>query len=508
MSPPLITIAWHPLPMSQPLQPVPNASANILFIPTEVTIEIAKYLPQPDKYHMAQSCRRLLLPAATAMYEKDGNDDHRALSWACFTNNSSLLGRILSSNPCLSDYRFKTDHRSLLLQGKVYCLRGQTPVTVAIRSGGLDALQSLLHFGADVNTPDPNAIGAYPARWYPIHWAVHTLPARLLGVCLELLKQRGADINQLPRAVRRAAALPPTATPATLLQAAVAREANSTPKIYQCGGLSPLFSQLHFELPTGSTVSDRDRIKKLKAAMVSRADKIRTLLQHGVDPNVRDPITSYTPIFHVAKTLEEYVPRSLLQDTRGPERSQIQALCQDVIMPHAYHYFKILIEFGADPNISCDGTTPLHILSLVSQTYEPLINYFRSVGANFDEVDNLGRTPLFSLMIRPPENFRVLKRFIQKVANVNHQDNQGYTPLMVLCEGYRCSEPLQLKTIKVLDKSGANAALKNHRRETVYEVARLRGGFNLSSTTLDHLRQVRERSWEEFGQDGEDDPWF
>ena len=156
----------------------------------------------------------------------------------------------------------------------------------------------------------------------------------------------------------------------------------------------------------------------------------KTLLERGVDPNVREDRSGETPLYHA--------------------RSQ--------------EFIELLIAHKADVNIqNKNGLTPLQVTKSRALA-EVLVNH----GANVNLRDNKGRTALYnpdrSSISGQEED--IFKLILERGADINAQDNQGLTPLHAMAswsvrdytqqrEKLEASE-LALKLARLLIKYGAN----------------------------------------------------
>jgi len=82
---------------------------------------------------------------------------------------------------------------------------------------------------------------------------------------------------------------------------------------------------------------------------------------------------------------------------------------------------------------------------------EKSITRLINAGANIDDTDNYGRTPLFGASSRG--NTNICKMLLRYGANVNHITRRGYTPLLIAANGGHCD------TVALLQAHGADLIL-------------------------------------------------
>ncbi|KAI1771216.1 ankyrin repeat-containing domain protein [Hypoxylon cercidicola] len=465
---------------------VPEAETKktIISVPAEIVLGICQYLPQVDKFRLAQSSSRLTVPAIAALRDQDAREDNAALFWAVSRNLDRMLGHILTQRPQLVNHHFQEDHLSTRGHYMIRSGKFMTPLTAAIRFRRHESLETLLRFDADANLPDQEPIAGHTGRWSPIHWAVAAVKAgEGFDALLSLLVKHGANLNASP-----------------LLPDAGVDGSDSDPLDtfdFKPEELAPLFSQLNFIHPQSTS----DEIKRSSATQFhndlielinARKSKVMSLLKFGADPNLREENTSCTPIFHIALALRDYKPDFYVKDERIWQNYDVEEQYQDIIIPTAMDYFDLLIQHGGDITISCCGTTALHIICQRLEQYEVLVNYLLKEGISINATDEHGRTPLFGLMARATNDLHALRRFIQKGADVNHKDDEGCTPLHILVK-YRGSQERLRKIVLVLLDYGADASIRNNANETATDVAMARR-VKLWPEIIDTLRSAEHRA--------------
>ncbi|KAI1371833.1 ankyrin repeat-containing domain protein [Hypoxylon crocopeplum] len=223
----------------------------------------------------------------------------------------------------------------------------------------------------------------------------------------------------------------------------------------------------------------------------SRLSKVTSLLERGANPNIRDPHTTHTPIFHLAAALEAFQTDFYFAGWCPVLRQDVDSLYQEVIVPYALEFLKLLVKHGADPTIPCEGTTALHLVCKISSRYESIINMLLKSGADINAPNSNGETPIFSMVDRPPGDMKKLVTFMYKGAKCNHQNHDGRTPMhaVILNNGSRAKKQSVIRTL--INFGGADASIKDNNGESPADVGeglRVREWFE----TLDMLRFAEE----------------
>lgn len=141
---------------------------------------------------------------------------------------------------------------------------------------------------------------------------------------------------------------------------------------------------------------ERDEESLCLAAKQGRLDRVKYLIEYGVNVNARDD-NGYTPLH--AAAYGGYL---------------------DVI--------KYLIEKGADVNADNNGYTPLH--TAANTDHLDVVKYLIDRGADVNAKSDSGRTPLHNASISlSGGSLDIVKYLIEKGANPNAIDGDGKTPL-------------------------------------------------------------------------------
>lgn len=127
---------------------------------------------------------------------------------------------------------------------------------------------------------------------------------------------------------------------------------------------------------------------------------------------------------------------------------------------------KLLIENGADPNMSDGLYTPLHISC--RRGYTKSVEYLLNAGANPNVSDDNGYTPLISASLYGYDNrFNgIIELLLNAGANINSTNNRHETAL--ICSVHSCN----LEITKILINHGPKPFIKNNFGENVQQIAR------------------------------------
>ncbi|MBX7221960.1 MAG: ankyrin repeat domain-containing protein [Blastocatellia bacterium] len=310
----------------------------------------------------------------------------------------------------------------------------KTPLNKAVRSKDLGKVRDLLAAGAKVNQGDPGN------GYTPLYWAVEPGNLKLMKVLLEA----GAKVDQ-----------PTTTTGMTPLMLAVWLGEIDIVKLL---------------LAAGANVNQKDHAHQtpLFHAITTHNPEVRTqLIKLLVQARARIQVTSRdgsTPL-HVAMSfgspedvqiLLKAGARVNIQDTYGNT-----PLMEGMYGGRNLETVKLLLAAGAKVGFtSRDGETAFSILiqNLRSPDALPLVEFLLQAGAEVNDLNHFGQTPLMYLAEhRHPGHLEIVKKLLSAGADVNLSGPEGKTALMYAADGTLSFPGDRLELVKVLLAAGAKA---------------------------------------------------
>ena len=344
---------------------------------------------------------------------------------------------------------------------------GWPPLVVAAEHGQLAIVEILLARGAE---PLKGTIGDR----LPLHFAAQG--GHLMIVSL-LLEQPSVDPNQKDYTGQTA-----------LFKAANRGYHEVVELLLQQRGIEP------------DAVS-KDGFTPLLVAIFEKHQKVVKLLldRADVNPNLRDTTYNQTPLWMASTAGHEILGLFLERkdvEINGQSRRGETPLYQAI----HYKYFsaaKMLLEAGADPNVSTDkGRTTLS-WAAAEGSEESVELLLKQHSIEIDVADKLGQTPL--LRAADGGHTKCIRMLLDKGASVEHTDNEGRTALsLAAIKGHKVAAKFLLKNnaeinaqdrkgntplalaaennhdavVRYLLESGADADLPDEDEETPYEKAR------------------------------------
>jgi ankyrin repeat protein len=251
----------------------------------------------------------------------------------------------------------------------------------AVKAGDVNAVETMIKHGADVNAPEANGTT-------PLHWAVYQRDAALV----KRLIAAGAKVsvaNQFGSTPMQEAAVTGDAEIIKMLLAAGAdvESANADGQtalmvVARTGKVAAAKALLIAGAKVNATESFGGQTALMWAAAESQPAMIRLLLEYGAKANARGTVREWQ-----ARITAE--PRPKDRHIGGFTPLLYVAREGDV------ECAKALIEGGADINMyTRDRETPL-VLALENQHFD-LAKYLISAGADIDQWDLYGRSPLYT----------------------------------------------------------------------------------------------------------------
>ena len=315
---------------------------------------------------------------------------------------------------------------------------GWPPMVRAAEYGQLAIVQTLLVRGAD---PLRGTIG----NRLPLHFAAE---GGYLAIVSLLLKQPSVDPN-----------LKDFTGQTALFKAANGGHDEVVELLLQQESVDPDAVTDHGFTPLLQAIFERHQ--KVVKLLLDRAD---------VNPNLRDTTYNQTPLW-MASTAGDEILRMFLQrkdvEINGKSRWGETPLYQAIQRNHL-SAAKMLLEAGADPNISTDVHTTALSWAAAEGSEESIQLLLNQAGIELDIPNQSGQTPL--LRAADAGHTKCIRMLLDKGANVKHVDNEGRTALsLAAIKGHKVVAKILLKhdaEINAQDKKGntplALAAENNH----------------------------------------------
>ena len=333
---------------------------------------------------------------------------------------------------------------------------GETPLMRAAITGSVRAVEALVAHGADVNRADPE-LGQTPLMW-AISARRPAVAARLIDLGADVLARstggftpllfgaRQGDVATARLLLAAGADVHDAMDDGTsaLLVATLRGHVRTAVLLLEHGAdpndAGPGYTPLHWaagswqtELsgPNGIATDRDDEWRGLRGIPGDRVGFVRSLLDHGADPDVR---------------LERVPPRAGYSQLRVEHRVTgvspfpgatpflLAAMAADV------EVMRVLAEAGADPNLTADdGTTPLMLAAgLGRYMAETLVTEARSMeaaalaielGANIDAANESGSTALHGAA--HVKSDALVRLLADHGASLDPVNARGQTPLAV-----------------------------------------------------------------------------
>jgi ankyrin repeat protein len=224
---------------------------------------------------------------------------------------------------------------------------------------------------------------------------------------------------------------------------------------------------------------DTNPVRLLNAARTASRTKnyevYPLLLAHGLDPN-GDIDSVFTLLSDACLFNSEVAVSSLL--TSGAEiNAQIMLSAVKFSSPKIV---KLLLEHGADPNITTSGETAIVPAVLYGEFEITKLLIEHGANIEFQAEDGWRYSGLKSAAMY---SNRILKYLLDQDGEIDFQDNKGNTALMYAVNAGHT------ENVKLLIESGANPTLVNENGATALSVAQTKDNSAVTEMVEAYLKQ-------------------
>ncbi|MCJ1402164.1 hypothetical protein MMC11_005383 [Xylographa trunciseda] len=294
---------------------------------------------------------------------------------------------------------------------------GTTPLILAISSGEIDIVGSLLRKG--VNVESRCATGRTPLMWAVVSGN---------EAIVSLLFENGALVDQMSWEM----------TP--LHEALDSGDLRMVKQLLSHGANIDIKTSRKYSKPSLVSPGRRD-IERVwghawtplyRAANSGREDIVQLLIEEGADIEARGP-SELTALMLAVKDRHDSVTKVLLDkgaDTAATDESGWTALHQAAHNPDGETAAVLLLDHGAAVNATCDfGQSPLHVAT--EQRNQALIRLLAiNYNANLELQDSVSRTPLhLAIEDTRPGRCAIVSLLLELGADINAKNDKDHDAL-------------------------------------------------------------------------------
>ncbi|PJZ36698.1 hypothetical protein CH354_11330 [Leptospira levettii] len=203
-----------------------------------------------------------------------------------------------------------------------------------------------------------------------------------------------------------------------------------------------------------------------KAVIQSDLDKIKKIVTAGANLEAKDK-NGETALFYALDRNRVNIARYLIQNKANVNVFNIHGrhLIHPAIKNNQYDLIKLMLDYGLKPNFDGSGPTTLTLTTNLNPNNFKLIRLFVEQGVNINAIDKNHYSALMYLTLIENPNLEIVSYMMKKKADVNAEDSSGRSILRLLIE--RRSQNLNL--VKILIKNGANVHSKDKEGQSIFD---------------------------------------
>lgn len=215
-----------------------------------------------------------------------------------------------------------------------------------------------------------------------------------------------------------------------------------------------------------------------EAVRANDINKVRQLLEEGVDVNIQTEFSGQTPLHWSVVGGNNEITRLLLEKGANLEAKNFSGMTPLHLLSAAYHLERtgtllLLLEKGAQVNtIDKNGATPLH--TVAENNFAPFVKVLLEHGADIEMKHmKYGTTPLHTAILSWKPGIETIEILLAHGANINARDDTLRTPLFFAIRKDKTER------LKFLLKNGADPNAQANDGETPLHSAMTEGDLSI-----------------------------